>query len=328
MRSRLLLSAILLVLVYLVGACSTPAPDPTSESATVAPGEADAVATVTPPADTEPEVAPDTNASAVVATINGESIERLEFERQVARFQAAMISQGYSFSGEEGKEADTQVRKQVLEAMIDQVLIEQAAAARGIVVTDDVLQQRIQADIETGGGQEKFNAWLEMNGLTMEEYEQMMRSTIQTEEMIRQLGTEVPDNMPQVHVRQILVATEDEARGLMNQLNGGADFETLAMTHSLDESSRAEGGDRGFVPLGASILPPELEEVVSDLSSGEIAGPIASSYGYYIVQVVEVQEARALSAEMRQGLTQDSFIDWIQSQRTEASIERFVDLGG
>ena len=129
-------------------------------------------------------------------------------------------------------------------------------------------------------------------------------------------------------MRQILVAAEDEARDLMAQLNAGADFETLAMTHSLDESSRAEGGDRGFVPLGTSILPPELEEVVSDLAAGEIAGPIASSYGYYIIQVVEIQEARALSAEMRQGLTQESFIDWIQSQRTEASIERFVDLGG
>ena len=195
MRFRLLLSAILLLLVYLVGACSTPAPDPTSESPSVAPGATEALTTVTPPADTEPEIAPETNGPEVVATINGQSIERLDFERQVARFQAAMIGQGYSFSGEEGKEADVQVRKQVLEAMIDQVLIEQAAAQRGITVSDDVLQQRIQTDIATGGGQEKFNQWLEMNGLTMEEYEQMMRSTIQTEEMIRQLGTAVPDDM-------------------------------------------------------------------------------------------------------------------------------------
>jgi parvulin-like peptidyl-prolyl isomerase len=329
MRSRLLLSAILLLLVYLVGACSTPAPEPASEQSTATPDSAGELpATSEPPASAQPEIAPETNGPAVVASINGQSIERLDFERQVARFQAAMIGQGHSFSGEEGKEAAMQVRKQVLEAMIDQILIEQAAAQRGIVVSDSVLQQRIATDIEAGGGQEKFDKWLEMNGLTMEEYEQMMRSTIQTEEMIRQLGTEIPDNMPQVHVRQILVASEDQARDVMNQLNGGADFETLARTYSLDESSRAAGGDRGFVPLGTSILPPELEAVMKNLSAGEIAGPISSSYGYYIVQVVEIQHARALSAEMRQGLTQESFIDWIQGQRMEANIQRFVDLGG
>jgi len=327
MRSRLLLSAILLALVYVVGACSTPA-DPTSESPTVAPETTQMPATVTPPADTQPEIAPETNGPEVVAEINGQTIQRLDFERQVARFQAAMISQGYSFSGEEGKEASIQVRKQVLEAMIDQVLIEQAATARGITVDEDVLTQRIQSDIEVGGGQEKFDQWLEMNGLTMEEYEQMMRSTIQTEEMIRQLGTEIPENMPQVHIRQILVATEDEAQSVLTQLSAGVNFEQLAQTHSLDESSRAAGGDRGFVPLGASILPPELESAVSDLSDGEIVGPIASSYGYYIVQVVETQQARALTVEMRQGLTQETFVEWIQAQRAEADIERFVDLDG
>ena len=328
MRSRLLLSAILLVLVYLVGACSTPAEDATSEPVVAAPGTEGSSATVTPPAGVQPEIAPETNGPDVAATINGESVGRLDFERQVARFQAAMISQGYNFSGEEGKEAALQVRKQVLEAMIDQILIEQAAAARGIAISDDVMQQRIQNDIEAGGGQEKFDEWLQMNGMSMEEYEQMMRSTILTEEVIRQLGTEVPDSMAQVHLRQILVATESEAKDLLSQLEAGADFESLAETHSLDESSRAAGGDRGFVPLGASILPPEMEVVVKDLASGEIAGPIASSYGYYIVQVVEIEQARALSAEMRQGLTQDSFVDWIQSQRSEARIERFVDLDG
>lgn len=329
MRHRILLSAILLLFVYLVGACSTPATDPTPETgSTPAPGADVPDVTVTPPAVGQPDVTPAVDMPEVVAQVNGQAIERLQFERQVARFQAAMIGQGYSFSGEEGKEAAIQVRKQVLEAMIDQMLIEQAATAQGITVDDDVLRQRIQNDIDVGGGQEKFNSWLEMNGLTMEEYEAMMRSTIQTEEMILQLTAEIPEDMSQVHLRQILVATEQEAQHLRAQLDAGADFEQVAMENSLDESSRLQGGDRGFVPLGTTILPPELEEAVSGLAAGEIAGPIASSYGYYIVQVVEVQQARALSAEMRQGLTQESFIDWIQEQRMSASIERFVDWGG
>ena len=64
------------------------------------------------------------------------------------------------------------------------------------------------------------------------------------------------------------------------------------------------------------------------LNPGEFSEPIASPYGYYMVMVVEVQQARPLSAEMRQGLTQEAFIDWIQSQRMRANIERFINLDG
>ena len=328
-RHRVILSILGLLLVYVMGACSTASGNPTAETVTPEPGvtgepaiSATPLPVGTPDGETE-EADPD-----VVVKVNGRAIGRLEFERQVARFQAAMISQGYSFSGEEGKEAARQVRKQVLEAMIDQMLIEQAAIAQGISVAEDVLQQRIQSDIDVGGGKEDFENWLEMNGLTIDEYEQMMRSTILTEEMIRRLGTDVPDSMNQVHIRQILVATEREAQDLHRQLEAGADFAELASKYSLDESSRMQGGDRGFLPIGTSVLSPELEAATMALNPGEFSEPIASPYGYYIVMVVEVQQARPLAAEMRQGLTQEAFIDWIQSQRMSANIERFINLDG
>jgi len=81
----------------------------------------------------------------------------------------------------------------------------------------------------------------------------------------------------------------------------------------------------GFLPLEPPVLLPEVQEVVLTLQPGELAGPIATPYGYYLVQLMERVEARPLSPEMRQGLTQEAFIDWIEAQRAQAHIERLID---
>lgn len=274
------------------------------------------------PSSNSPAVPPPSD---VVARVNGQPIGRQEFERQVARFEAAMIGQGYDFSGEEGKQLDQQIRRQVLEAMIDELLIIQAAQAAGVTVADDVIQQRIQNDIAAVGSEEALHAWLSQNGMTMEEYQAMTRAAILTEEMVRRLANDLPQTLPQVRLRQILVATEAEAQDLRRQLEAGADFSELARTHSLDESTRDSGGDLGFVPLGEGVLLPAVEEAVKGLSAGQIAGPIASPYGYYLVQVVEAASEQEVPAEMRQGLTQAHFQKWAEELRSKAQIERYLE---
>ena len=52
-------------------------------------------------------------------------------------------------------------------------------------------------------------------------------------------------NEEEVHARHILVPTEDEAKAILAQLKGGADFATLAKEKSKDPGA-AEGGDLGY----------------------------------------------------------------------------------
>jgi parvulin-like peptidyl-prolyl isomerase len=298
-------------------ACKAAGPAPATPTAGATPTEPPAAAVPTAPAVQPGEVA---------ARVNGQPILRQDFEMQVIRFEAAMVSQGMSFSGQEGAVNAQQVRKQVLESMIDEALIAQAAAAEGITVSPEVLQQRIASEIQAGGGEAKFNQWLETNHMTRQEYEAAMRSQIITDEIVRRLGTKIPETMKQVHIRQILVENEADAKSIRRQLDAGAKFDDLARKFSRDEATRDQGGDRGFLPLGTSILGPEIEKALQGLQPGQIAGPIASPYGYYLIQLVEVDENRALSPEQRQGLMRDAFVDWIEEQRSKAAIERFVDV--
>jgi len=260
----------------------------------------------------------------LAASVNGQGILREDYERQVAQFQSAMVAQGMSFSGEEGKPLSLEVRRQVLESMIEEALLAQVAAAQGITVTESVLQTRIDGDIAASGGEEKFKQWLQSNSLTREQYEAMMRNQILMDELVRQLGTHIPEKAKQVHFRQILVDDEAKAKALRQQLDAGADFVEVAKSSSLDEASRAEGGERGFMPLGMGAIDVDVERALEGAAAGQILGPIAAANGFYLLQVVEVDNDRVLTSEMRQGLMHDYFVAWLEEEKAKAAIERYV----
>ena len=57
----------------------------------------------------------------------------------------------------------------------------------------------------------------------------------------------------EVRARHILVETEEEAKALIAQLRGGADFEALAKEKSKDPGGARNGGDLGFFTKGQMV---------------------------------------------------------------------------
>jgi len=94
---------------------------------------------------------------------------------------------------------------------------------------------------------------------------------------------------------------EADARTLANdivkQLRAGADFAKLAEKYSEDPTSKAAGGDFGFIK-SSSDYPAELKTAVFALKPGDISDPIHQLTAFYIVRVEEkgtqpVDELRA-----------------------------------
>ena len=94
----------------------------------------------------------------------------------------------------------------------------------------------------------------------------------------------------ELHLRHIVLGTAEEAEQVLAQLRAGAEFATLARRHSTDPSA-AQGGDLGF--LGKGAMNPAFEPVVFQMAPNEVKGPIASSFGFHLVQLV----ARRAAAE-------------------------------
>ncbi|HIE39185.1 MAG TPA: hypothetical protein EYH30_02410 [Anaerolineales bacterium] len=295
----------------------------------VAPPEAPA-ATQEPPADLSTPPTGPTLTSApdrpLVALVNGCPIYLVDYERQVAQYQTAMAASGVDFASPEGQQRLLQAREQILNWMIEQVLIEQAAAEMGIAVTDEEVEAALAQIIQDVGGEEPFQARLEQDGLTRQDVWNELRIELIGAAVIERVIDSVPTTAEHVRARYILVDTREEAAGLLAQLQAGADFAELARTYSQDESTRAAGGDLGFFPRGV-LLAPEVEEAAFSLQSGQISPVIESSFGFHIVQVIERDPDRALSPENLQFLRDRAVQEWIEALWAQATIERYVNQG-
>ncbi len=261
----------------------------------------------------------------LAARVNGQPILLANYEKQVAQFQAVLSDQELDLNSEEGQATMAQIRRQVLEAMINQLLTEQAAAREDITISDEELESRVQADIQTVGDESKFDQWLTDNNLTREDYRAILRSELIYGAMFERVTAVVSTSAEQVHVRYILLGSEEEARNVLAQLQAGVDFAALAQEFSRDESTRESGGDQSWFPQGLDLMPPEVEAAAFALEVGQTSGVVTSQFGYYILQLLERDADRPLSPEMRQSLKEQTFAHWLEEQRAAATIERFVE---
>lgn len=90
---------------------------------------------------------------------------------------------------------------------------------------------------------------------------------------------------------------------MIEQLRAGANFSGMARNFS-QSGSASLGGDRGW--LLPAELPPELEEVVTDLQPGEISEPIETLTGFYILQVADERKLGGSEEEIELTFSQIS----------------------
>jgi len=315
MRLRWIVFGLTVVLVLTAGCSqsSPPAAGPVGPSPTDIPAQ--------------PQVAPSpTPDRPLAALVNGQPIYLVDYERQVAQYEAAMLASGVDLTSPEGQARLLQAREQILNWMIEQALIEQAAAEEGIVVTDEEVEAALAQIVEDAGGEEAFQARLEENGLTRQDVWNELRAELIGAATIERVTSSVPQTAEHVHARHILVDTRERAEQLLAQLQAGEDFAALARAYSLDESTREAGGDLGFFPRGV-LMAPEVEEAAFSLQAGQISGVVQSSFGFHIVQVIEREPDYPLSPENLQLLRERAFQEWIEALWAEAEIVRFVSPG-
>jgi peptidyl-prolyl cis-trans isomerase C len=132
-----------------------------------------------------------------------------------------------------------------------------------------------------------------------------------------------------VTVRHILVeartrpekAAQERIAEVMGKLETGASFEDLAREYSDDQGSAAEGG---LLPASART---DLDKPFSDAAfelakPGDRTGPVRSSYGYHIIELVEKSPERARTLEeVREDLTRE-----IRATHAEKTVRDYIDI--
>lgn len=124
----------------------------------------------------------------------------------------------------------------------------------------------------------------------------------------------------QVRASHILFNIEDEdetvvrerAGAVLAEVRGGADFATLAETHSDDVGSATLGGDLDFFSRDRMV--PEFEEAAFSMESGTISDLVRTEYGFHIIKVVEKREA----ANRPLDEVREQIADQLEGERAQA----------
>lgn len=257
-----------------------------------------------------------------VATVNGIDIPRSELD---AMYQQVVSQAG----GELDEETASEYKRQILQMMIDNVLVTEAAEELGADLSKDAVEARLT---ELRGAQDEaaFEAQLEEAGLDMDDARKSVRDMLAQEfiQVIASAESSVTA-LPETYSRlsHILVSDEALAKDLAEQARGGADFAALASENSSDTASAIDGGNLGWGQTSRYVA--AFADAASALKVGEISDPVKSEFGWHIIlkqeEAAEGTPVADVPAELASLLEQDNetiaMQTYVAKLREDAKIE-------
>lgn len=235
---------------------------------------------------------------------------------------------------------------EALEVLITEKIVELEVKKENIEVTEEDIEKEMKKIIDYYGGENAFNQVLENVGYTNDDMRKNIKSKIEIEKIIEPSLTVTEDEMQQyfndnkasfaeqeqVKASHILVDSEEKAQEIKDKLLAGEDFTKLAKEYSIDPSKEENGGDLGYVVRGQMV--PEFEDAVFTLEVGKISDPVKTQYGYHIIKVEEIKEAKEANydeskEEIKEILMEQqmstAYSEWLQKKREEYKVTNSLE---
>ncbi|MFN8454594.1 MAG: SurA N-terminal domain-containing protein [Anaerolineae bacterium] len=150
------------------------------------------------------------NKQLAAARVNGQAIALEVYERQVARFEQALKTQEDGLNSHNNLAPLLEIRRQVLEMLIDQALIEQEAQRLQVVITAEELQSKANQTM-AGQGSDQFEAWLASNHFTQLEFAETLRSELLASRVFERVTQNISDDSAKQQFFQEWLAQQKSA---------------------------------------------------------------------------------------------------------------------
>ncbi|MCL5074588.1 MAG: peptidylprolyl isomerase [Chloroflexi bacterium] len=246
------------------------------------------------------------------ARLEGDTVEQLiddELSRQEATKRGLTVT---------AEEVDAEIAREYASSQAEQgtpiTNTTQATPTPTATPSASMANEQLRKSLSSIGilSEQEFRRWIIEPKLWREKLEKVMEE-------------EVPRSGEQVRASEIVTETEEQAKQALERALRGEDFATLATELSKDATTKAKGGDLGWLPRGVEAK--EIDEALFSLKPGEIYPKVVSSYGqFYVLKVEERAENREISAEHLSQLKSTALSRWLQSQKPPEgkSIEYFL----
>ena len=256
------------------------------------------------------------NGDYIAAVVNQESVTAGEVERRVERAQAEASRAG------QRPPAEAELRRQALDALIDERAMITTARESGMKVDEPELDRAVQNIAQQNQVTlPVLRERLKSEGIDYARFranvrDQIMIERLREREVYQRIKISEDDvdkflaerraaanADAETNVAQILIgvpegadpatlaARKAVAEAALARVRGGEDFAKVALELS-EDANRAKGGELGLRP--ASRLPDIFVEATKALKSGEIAPTLLrSGAGFHVLKLVERRDAGA-----------------------------------
>ena len=236
---------------------------------------------------------------------------------------------------------------QALQLIVENEIISQSAPSIGITVSDEEVDQQIQATIifQAGGSlagksedqldrefKELYGNFLNSSQISEDEHRDIVRRTLLREKVRQYVGESVPSVAKQYHVYRLAVSQEDEIDIMFTKykdyVKNSNDplllheaFKAITREFSREAPELVRrGGEVGWVPLG--VLE-DYDDVIATVEVGELSDPIPNRdqrQQAFIFMVSEIDELRELERVNHEALKTRALERWINEQRREHDV--------
>jgi peptidyl-prolyl cis-trans isomerase C len=234
-------------------------------------------------------------------------------------------------NGTELHKSDVEAAQHALPPQVQKMPMEQIYPALlnqlvgGILLTEEARKDKLADDPEV-----KRRMARAADRVMQEAYIDRIIKESTTDDKLRQRYEEDRKSAPpkeEVSARHILVASEEEAKAIIGQLDKGADFATLAKEKSTDPA-KDTGGDLGFFAKDEMV--PEFADAAFKLKKGEYTkAPVHTQYGWHVIKLDDRREASAPSfddskEELTNEVVREAIGNKIKELRSKSKVETFA----
>lgn len=280
------------------------------------------------------------SAGKVVATVNGAKITEKELD---SRLQQVAAMYGYDLASEEAKELVSYLQEQVLQSLIDEKMMLQAAEEKKIDVKKDEIEKEIKAIKEQFTEDKEYKAFLEERKFTEKELANFLKNKLVYNKLFdevtkdinstnRDLNKYYEENPQEFYVTErvrasnIVVETEEAATAIIERLDKGEDFGELALELSIDPTVQQNKGDVGYFDKDAQLVE-EFKEAAFALKTGQYTKePIKTEFGYHIIKLEERQDAQQRTFEEVKDELEDRFIFEEKNEHFSAYFDEILEM--
>jgi len=250
---------------------------------------------------TTPPAATDTKSDPVVAVVNGKTLKRSD-----------VVASAQTLPPQYRNQID-QLFPQLVDRLIDITLM-----------VDEGRRQKLQNDPEV----KAIVARYEDEAIREVLVRRFLAGKLSDEALKKRYADEVTKVPPSEELRasHILVKTQDEAKAIIKQLQGGADFAKLAKEKSTDTSA-GNGGDLGY--FGNGDMVPEFYAAAVKLKKGEYTkDPVKTQYGWHVIELTDrrtkaVPKFEEVKDQVKDQVTQELISAWLADIHKTAKIQKF-----